>query len=140
MFSENLTAMRKIHSITQEDLAEAVGVSRQAIAKWENVDTVPDIEKCQKLAQIFGVSLDDLVNHQTENIGLPVPPKGKHLFGIVTVGEKGQIVIPKKARDLFSIQSGDQLMILGDENTGIAIMKADEFMMFAEEVRKNFGK
>ncbi len=140
MFSENLTAMRKIHSITQEDLAEAVGVSRQAIAKWENGDTVPDIEKCQKLAQIFGVSLDDLVNHQTENIGLPVPPKGKHLFGIVTVGEKGQIVIPKKARDLFSIQSGDQLMILGDENTGIAIMKADEFMMFAEEVRKNFGK
>lgn len=139
MFSENLTAMRKVHNMTQEELAEAVGVSRQAIAKWENGDTVPDIEKCRKLAQVFEVSLDDLVNYQAEDNHLPMPPKGKHLFGIVTVGEKGQIVIPKKARDLFDIKSGDQLMVLGDDNRGIAIMKTDEFLIFADEIKKNLG-
>ena len=42
-------------------------------------------------------------------------PKGKHLFGTAKVGEKGQIVIPKEARELFGIKPGDTLLILGDE-------------------------
>ena len=45
---------------------------------------------------------------------------GKHLW-TVTVGEKGQIVIPKQARDLFGIKPGDSLLLLGDEQRGIAI-------------------
>ena len=56
------------------------------------------------------------------------PPKGKHLFGTVKVGEKGQIVIPKEAREIFSIQPGDSLVVLGDEATGLAIMKNDVFL------------
>lgn len=52
-------------------------------------------------------------------------PKGKHLFGTVKVGEKGQIVIPKEARALFGIKSGDTLLILGDEENGIFISKPD---------------
>lgn len=52
-------------------------------------------------------------------------PKGKHIFGTVKVGERGQIVIPKEARDLFDIKPGDTLLILGDEEQGIAISKAD---------------
>lgn len=56
------------------------------------------------------------------------PPKGKHLFGTVTVGEKGQIVIPKNAREIFGIKPGDSLVVLGDEATGLAIMKNDVFM------------
>ncbi|HWQ05896.1 MAG: AbrB/MazE/SpoVT family DNA-binding domain-containing protein [Clostridiaceae bacterium] len=55
-------------------------------------------------------------------------PKGKHLFGTVKVGEKGQIVIPKEARDIFNIQPGDSLVVLGDEATGLAIMKNDAFL------------
>ena len=55
-------------------------------------------------------------------------PKGKHLFGTVKVGEKGQIVIPKNAREIFGIQPGDSLVILGDEATGLAIMKNDVFL------------
>lgn len=49
--------------------------------------------------------------------------KGKHIFGMVKVGEKGQIVIPAKARKLFDIKPGDNLIILGDEGQGIAIIK-----------------
>ena len=47
-------------------------------------------------------------------------PKGKYAW-TVTVGEKGQIVIPKQARDVFSIKPGDTLILLGDEKRGIAI-------------------
>ena len=50
--------------------------------------------------------------------------KGKHA-GIVRVGEKGQIVIPKGVRDLFDIKPGDTLLVLADEKRGIAITKAD---------------
>jgi len=51
--------------------------------------------------------------------------KGKYLFGTVKVGERGQIVIPKEARDKFDIKPGDSLMILGNEKKGISIVKAD---------------
>lgn len=67
------------------------------------------------------VSLDDLVNYDRENsndLGLGVPPKGKHVFGITKVGEKGQIVIPAKARKIFDIQPGDNLILLGDGKSG----------------------
>ena len=50
--------------------------------------------------------------------------KGKHA-GIVRVGEKGQIVIPKGVRDLFDIKPGDTLLVLADEKYGIAITKDD---------------
>ncbi|HNX15001.1 MAG TPA: AbrB/MazE/SpoVT family DNA-binding domain-containing protein [Oscillospiraceae bacterium] len=52
-------------------------------------------------------------------------PKGKYVFGTVKVGEKGQIVIPKEARDVFHIKPGDMLLLLGDEDQGIAIVKSD---------------
>ena len=61
-------------------------------------------------------------------------PKGKHIFGTVKVGERGQIVIPKKAREIFNIKPGDMLLILGDEAQGIAIVKDDLFKQFARTV------
>lgn len=138
MFSENLVRLRKLRQMTQEDIAEAVGVSRQAVAKWESGDTIPDIEKCRLLAELFEVSLDDLANYESDsNLGLEVPPKGKHLFGLVTVGDKGQIVIPAKARKVFDISSGDQLVVLGDEAQGMAIMKAEDFMNMANLIKKS---
>ena len=48
-------------------------------------------------------------------------PKGKYVFGTVKVGEKGQIVIPKEARELFSIKAGDSLLVLGDASNGLII-------------------
>ena len=43
----------------------------------------------------------------------------------VKVGEKGQIIVPKEAREMFNIKAGDTLMVLGDKNKGIALIKAD---------------
>ena len=137
MFKDNIVNLRKLHDMTQEDLAESVGVTRQAIAKWESGETVPDLEKCRLLAETFGVSLDDLANYDPEeNMGVDVPPKGKHLFGLVTVGEKGQIVIPAKARKMFDINPGDSLVVLGDEGQGMAIMKSELFLSLANMIKK----
>ena len=137
MFKENLVFLRKLHQMTQEDVADKVGVSRQALAKWESGETMPDLEKSRLLAQIFDVSLDDLASHEpSENFGLNLPPKGKHLFGVVTVGDKGQLVIPAKARKLFGIQTGDRIVVLGDEQQGIALMKADGFFEMAKQIQK----
>jgi AbrB family looped-hinge helix DNA binding protein len=123
--------------MTQEGIAEKVGVTRQAVAKWEAGETVPDLEKCRLLAELFGVSLDDLANYEPEeNMGLSLPPKGKHLFGVVTVGEKGQIVIPAKARKVFDISAGDRLVILGDEEQGLAIIKSERFLELAEVAKE----
>ena len=123
--------------MTQEELAEKMNVSRQTVAKWEAGDSVPDLDKCKQLADTFGVSLDDLANYEPdENLGLATPPKGKHLFGLVTVGDKGQIVIPAKARKLFEISPGDQLVVLGDEGQGIAIVKAESLLSLANMVKR----
>lgn len=53
-------------------------------------------------------------------------PSG-HFVWTATVGEKGQIVIPKQARELFGIHPGDTLILLGDEERGIAIPKQESF-------------
>lgn len=79
MFKDNLVTLRKLHQMTQETLAEKVGVT--------------------------------------------------------TVGDKGQIVIPAKARKLFSIKTGDQLVVLGDEAQGLALLKSENFLQMAEIIR-----
>ncbi len=126
MFRENLTQLRKLHNFSQEELAEKINVSRQTLSKWETGESVPDIEKCMALASVFDVTLDDLVNFNSPVSGLNVPPRGKHVFGVVTVGEKGQIVIPAQARKIFAIEPGHRLLVLGDEGQGIALMKEND--------------
>lgn len=125
-FKDNLVSVRKMHGFSQDELAEKIGVSRQTLSKYETGESLPDIERCKLLAEVLDVSLDDLVNYyrkNSNNLDLDVPPKGKHVFGITKVGEKGQIVIPAKARKIFDIQPGDNLILLGDESQGIAIIK-----------------
>lgn len=127
MFKDNLISLRKMHGYSQDELADKIGVTRQTLSKYETGESLPDIERCKLLADIFGVTMDDFVNYDKDdrdNLGLGVPPKGKHVFGMVKVGEKGQIVIPAKARKIFDIKPGDNLVVLGDEAQGIAIIKA----------------
>lgn len=135
MLSNNLSSLRKINKLTQEEVAEKIGVSRQALAKWENGETLPDIEKTKALADLYNVSLDELVTFSEETHRFPVPPRGKHLFGIVKVGDKGQIVIPQKARKIFDIQPGDRLIVLGDEAQGLAIIKEKGLLEIMNQIR-----
>lgn len=141
MFRDNLITLRKLRNISQEELAERVGISRQTLSKYETGESIPDIEKTKAIADVFGVSLDDLVNYDpTENKGLKIPPKGKHMFGSVKVGDKGQIVIPARARKIFDIQPGDNLIVLGDEGQGIAIIKEKGLMELLNMAREGKDK
>lgn len=130
MISRNLKSLRKKNQYTQEEIAEKINVSRQSVAKWENGESNPDIESCIKLANLYNVKLDDLVNHSEEETGIGVPPKGKFFFGSVVVGERGQIVIPKEARVVFNINAGDKLLILGDEERGLGIVHQRDLINF----------
>ena len=137
MFCDNLVSLRKLHDLSQEELADRLQVSRQTLSKYETGESLPDIERCKQLAEIFGVSLDDLVNYDTAATGLNVPPKGRHDFGLVTVGDKGQIVIPAKARKIFNIQPGDKLIVLGDESQGLALLSERDFLAMVQQMRKD---
>ena len=61
-------------------------------------------------------------------------PKGHYIFGTVKVGERGQIVIPREARDKFDIKAGDTLIVLGDEKWGIAVTKSDVLQKFESDI------
>lgn len=128
MLKENLIMLRSLHGFSQEQIAEKINISRQAYAKWESGATVPDIEKCSLLASVYGVTVDSLIrDEKVEGIGtLPPAPAGKSIWGTVTVNDRGQIVIPKAARDQFDITGGSRLIVLADEK-GIALVPADTF-------------
>ena len=128
MFKENLVMLRGIYGYSQEEIAEKINISRQAYAKWESGATVPDIEKCSRLAELYGVTLDSLIRTESaEGIGLiPPAPKGKHIWGSVSVNDRGQIVIPKGAREQFGLAGGSRLIVLSDEG-GIVLMPSERF-------------
>ncbi|NLM97127.1 MAG: helix-turn-helix domain-containing protein [Halanaerobiaceae bacterium] len=139
----NLRFLRNRNGLSQEEVAEKIGVSRQAVAKWENGDSLPDILKCEALADLYDVSLNDLVRHDPEKEGLPIPPKNKHIFGVVTLGERGQIVLPKMARDTLNFKPGDRLVVLGDTtpgNAGIALVDSQTFILMTGQLIDNFLK
>ena len=133
MLKENLIMLRNMHGFSQEAVAEKIGISRQAYAKWESGATVPDIEKCSLLARVYGTTIDSLVTTRTvEGLGaIPPAPFGKNIWGSVTVGDRGQIVIPKGARELFALTGGQRLIVATDEH-GIALIPAKTF----EEILK----
>ncbi len=128
MLKDNLMMLRNIHGYSQEEIADRIGISRQAYAKWEKGTTVPDIEKCSLLAEVYGTTIDSLVRTMTdEGLGMiPPPPKGKNFWGSVIINDRGQIVIPKDARDKFGLTGGQRLIVASDE-VGIALIPAEIF-------------
>ncbi|MDR0928484.1 MAG: helix-turn-helix domain-containing protein [Oscillospiraceae bacterium] len=131
VIAANLRQLRSLHRLSQEEVAERIGVTRQAVAKWENGDSLPDVINCENLADLYGVSINDLIRYDAEKTGLPIGPKDKHIFGTVAIGERGQIVLPKKARDTLGLKAGDTLVVLGDSSPlmpGIALINAQQFL------------
>ena len=129
--ANNLRSLRNRNNWSLEYVAEKLEVSRQAVAKWESGESLPDVLKCDALANLYEVTLTDLIRHNQEEEGVPIGPAGKHIFGIIPVGARGQIVLPKKARDLFNIETCDTLVVLGDTNPafpGIALIDSQSFI------------
>lgn len=114
-----LKVLRKQNGLTQEEIAEKLGVSRQAIAKWERGETMPDIESCVKLADLYETTVDMLVR----NIGKEdMNGDGKYIFGCSKMNSKGQITLPAKCREVFHMKPGDNILVIGDVEKGIALV------------------
>ncbi len=129
MLKENLTILRNINGYSQEKVAEYLGISRQAYAKWESGASVPDVEKCAMLANMYDITIDKMLNFDVckENVTMLSAPRGKHIFGTVILNESGNIPLPKEVLKIMNFSVGERLLVLGDEKEGLAIVKAEEF-------------
>lgn len=65
--------------------------------------------------------------------------EGKYIFGVVKVGDKGQIVIPRDARKIYDIKPGDALMLLGDQK-GMALLKTEIFQSVIDQAMEGLSK
>lgn len=87
---EYLSSLRKYYKITQDELAEKLGVTRQAVSKWENGATIPDIELLMKLSELYGVSINDILNADTASIKyqkeIVFPDKSKTPKKVTVIG------------------------------------------------------
>lgn len=75
--------LRKKNNISQEVLAEKVGVARQTISKWELGETSPDIKQAKELSKIFNVSLDELAGNDIKDIILSKTSNTEKLAGLI---------------------------------------------------------
>ena len=102
---------------------------------------MPDIEKCSLLADVYGVTIDSLIKtEKVENIGV-IPPasNGKNIWGSVTVNDRGQIIIPKGAREKFDLVGGNRLIVLSDDE-GIALVPSEMFEKHMREIMELASK
>lgn len=74
---EKLQQMRKQAGFSQEELAGRMGVSRQAVSKWELDETMPETENVVQLSRLFGVSCDYLLRDEVDEAGVPLPAPGE---------------------------------------------------------------
>lgn len=132
--SDNLRILRLKSKKSLEDIAEAINVSRQSVSKWESGESYPDIEKCVRLAKLYNVSLDALVNKTISELVNEKVHDDKYMFGITKLEENGMIKIPPKAIEVFEITTKDALLVVGDKKQGIAIVKCDGVNDFIDKI------
>lgn len=87
--------LRKMNNLSQEELAEKIGVARQTISKWELGETSPDIKQAKTLSKLFNISLDELVNNDIKNILIETTSNTEKLAGLIlkTIKISGIILI-----------------------------------------------
>ena len=114
LFSTCPTFIRKINCIIQSYVDKNVCI-------WYN----------SYLYEKYEFTEDRYLTNGKHVLGMP---KGNHIFGTVKVGEKGQIVIPKEARELFGIKPGSTLLVLGNDDKGIIVTKPEVINNIAAEI------
>lgn len=90
-FNEKIVRLRKIKGITQDEFASAVGVSRQAVYKWECGQSYPEVAKLLEIKLLFGISIDDLLDENYE-IALPEKKKRKRLSKTVKKDIEAEVI------------------------------------------------
>ena len=124
ILADNLRMLRQKEGYSQEAVAEIIDVSRQAVAKWEMGESLPDLPNTVKLATLFKVSLDEFVLKSMNESSQGTNDK---VIGVLEVSGSGQIHLPDEVMDLFDIHTGENVLLLADKEQGIAIMKCRQF-------------
>ena len=128
MLSEKIINLRKSRGWSQEELAERLDVSRQSVSKWESGDSVPDITNCLKLATLYKISLDELVNRPLRRvIDNDFPSQGDRICGVLEISDDNTIRIPNSVMEMFDMHIGDKALLLADRAQGIALVKCSKF-------------
>ena len=82
-FGKKIMDLRKKNGLSQEELAEKVGVARQTISKWELGETSPDLKQSKELSKIFNISLDELVDNDIKNVLIEKTSNTERLAGLI---------------------------------------------------------
>lgn len=134
----NLRRLRRANHLTIEEVADRVGVSRQAIAKWEKGTSLPDIINCVALAGLYEVPVDELLFNDAQDDQSATTPTGKHFFGTLTVDNNGTLRLPEQAQVAYNIKAGAHLTLLGNE-VGLALVPEQTFMGPLKDMLKRFA-
>ena len=126
--SDNLKLLRYKNGYTLEAIAEIISVSRQSVSKWESGDSLPDIVNCVKLASLYKISLDELVNRPLKRvIDNDFATQEDRICGVLDISDDSTIRIPDSVMDMFDIKCGDKVLLLADRKQGIALVKCSRF-------------
>ena len=112
-FAENLKMLRKQAGMSQEQLAEKIGVSRQAVTKWETGAGIPDIENIMAISTLFDISIDDLLSNESGSKKLP---ETEYLYESVT-----EYDIDESKRYDMKLGGAKWLVLVGDEGEKIRV-------------------
>lgn len=113
---ENIYRLRTERNLSQGDFADALEVSRQSVSKWENNSAVPELEKLVKMAELFGITLDELVTGERKEEPASPPPRDipateqpvkrgltvQQIIGIVLLGFGGLCLIVFTVAGIFT--------------------------------------
>jgi transcriptional regulator with XRE-family HTH domain len=123
-FGEKLIRLRKIKSITQDELAAIIGVSRQAVYKWESGKSYPEVTKLLEIKNVFNISIDDLLDENFE-IELPKKKRKKRL----SEDKKREIELEIEKEFAFSAPSSEEKLKapeISEENNEATYQEKDD--------------
>lgn len=119
-FNEKIVKLRKLKGLTQDEFAAAVGVSRQAVYKWESGQSYPEVPKLLEMKLLFGISIDDLLDESFEVV---LPEKTK----------KRRISREKKAEIEAAVVKEENVPEKEEEPVAVSV-PAEESVSVKEEV------
>lgn len=136
-FSEKLTRLRKIKGMTQEEFASAVGVTRQAVYKWESGKSYPEVMTLLEIKSLFGISIDDLLDEKFE-VELPKKTRRK---SVIKKNEEVEFKVNEEAFESKTFEKTEVLAVATEEKTAEnAFTKEEKTEAPKEKKRSLFGR
>ena len=125
ILGDKIKNLRHLKRISQKDLAEMLGVTRQTIASWEDGRTIPDLMMAAKLVDVLNVTLEDLVSAEKSPETCTLGPNEKRFLGTVTIGKDCIVKLPKEFLREMGVFPGDQMLMLADTERGVEFLPMD---------------